>query len=170
MSEIQLKTGNRLETIRITERDGNKLKVSLGDKEYDLDIARVENNIYSLLSGNKSYDIEVVPSSRKNTYSVKYLCHSFNIEVIDSEMRYMHNRLKSAALDDENIISCPMPGKIVKVMVEEGDKVDAGQVVITVSAMKMESEYKTGKSGLVKEVKVIAGDVVEANIPLIILE
>lgn len=170
MSEIQLKAGNRLKTIRILEKDGNKLKVILGDKEYNLDIARVEKNIYSLILENKSYDIEVVPSSRKNTYSVKYTCHSFNVEVIDSEMRYMQNRMKSSALDDENIISCPMPGKIVKVMVEEGDKVAAGQVVITVSAMKMESEYKAGKSGLIKEVKVAAGDIVEANIPLIVLE
>lgn len=170
MSEIQLKAGNRLKTIRILEKDGNKLKVILGDKEYNLDIARVEKNIYSLILENKSYDIEVVPSGRKNKYSVKHTCHSFNIEIIDSEMRYMQNRLKSATLDDENIISCPMPGKIVKVMVEEGDKVSAGQVVITVSAMKMESEYKSGKSGLVKEVKVTAGDIVEADVPLIILE
>jgi biotin carboxyl carrier protein len=38
-----------------------------------------------------------------------------------------------------------MPGKIVKIMVKAGDSVTAGQVVITVSAMKMESEYKSGK-------------------------
>ncbi len=120
--------------------------------------------------GNKSYNIEVVSSGKKNTFSVKYICHSFNVQIIDAETRYMQNRLKASGEDGVNIISSPMPGKIVKVMVKPGDKVIAGQIVITVSAMKMESEYKSGKSGIVKEVMVSEGDIVDANAPLIVLE
>ncbi len=170
MSAIQLKSGNRTEMIEILERSGNKMKLRLGEKVYQLDIVRVEKNIISVLLGNRCYDIEVVPTGKKNSYSVKYLCHSFKVKVIDAEMRYMHNRLKAAGDDDINIISSPMPGKIVKIMVATGDKVVSGQVVITVSAMKMESEYKSGKSGLVKEVMVGEGDIVDANVPLIVLE
>jgi biotin carboxyl carrier protein len=170
MSAIQLKTGDRTESVEILERTGNKMRLRLGEKEYDLDIVKVEKNIFSLLLGNRSYDIEVVPSGKRNTYSVKYICHSFNVQVIDAEARYMQNRLNATGDDDINIISSPMPGKIVKVMVKTGDNVIAGQVVITVSAMKMESEYKSGKSGVVKEVKVCEGDIVDANVPLIVLE
>lgn len=170
MSAIELRTGNRSELIEILDKNESNLKIRLGNKEYYLDIVKVEKNIYSVLLGNKSFDIEVVASNKKSTYSVRYICHSYNVEIVDAEMRYMKNRLKTAGEGEENIISCPMPGKITRIMVNTGDDVQAGQVVIIVSAMKMESEYKTGKTGIIKEVLVKEGDVIEANMPLIVLE
>lgn len=170
MLPVQLKSGDRSEEIEILEKNGNKIRLKLGNKEYDLDIIKVEKNIYSVLNGNKSYDIEVVPSGNKNTYSTRYICHSFNVEVIDQELRYFKNRNKSSDSNEENIISCPMPGKIIKIPVKQGEDVTAGQVVIVVSAMKMESEYKSGKDGKIKEILVSEGDVIDSNMPLIVLE
>jgi len=170
MSEIQLKSGDRTETVKTLAKDGNKYRIILGEKEYDVDILKVEKNIYSVLYENRSYDIEIALSDRKNSFSVKYICNSYKIEVLDAQQRYMLNRLESTGGSDENIITCPMPGKIVKVMVKEGDEVEAGQVVVIVSAMKMESEYKSGKNGKIKDVLVSDGDVIDANKPLIILE
>ncbi len=170
MSSIQLKSGDRIKNIEILEKAGNKMKILLGEKEYDLDIIKVEENIYSLLLGNRSFDIEVVSTNKRNGYSVKHTSHLFAIHVIDAETRYLQSRLKTGEEDGIKIISCPMPGKIVKILVKAGDSVTAGQVVITVSAMKMESEYKSGITGLVKEVLVNEGDVVDSDVPLIILE
>ena len=170
MVTIELKSGNRTEPIKILEKTGDKIRLQLGEKEYNLDIVKVEKNIFSVLLRNKSFDIEVVPSGKKNNFSVRHICHSYNVEIVDPEVRYIKNRLKSAGLNEENIISSPMPGKIVRVLVKKGDTVSVGQVVIVVSAMKMESEYKSSKNGLVKEVSVNEGDIVNANIPLIILE
>ena len=170
MSAVELKIENRSEPIEILERNGNKVLIRLGENEYDLDIVKVEKHIYSILLGNKSYDIEVVPTKKKNIFTARYICNDYNIEVVDAEMRYMRNRMQAGLGDEENIISSPMPGKIVKVMVSAGDTVEAGQVVIIVSAMKMESEYKSGKAGIVKEVLVNEGDVIDSNMPLIILE
>lgn len=170
MSAIELKSGNRKEKIEILEKSGNKISVMLGDKEYHIDIVKVEKNIYSVILGDKSFDIEIVASGKRNVYSAKYICNSYNVEIVDAEMRYMQNRVKSSLASEENIISSPMPGKIVKVLVNAGDNVNEGQVVIIVSAMKMESEYKSGKNGRVKEVRVREGDVIDANMPLIVLE
>lgn len=170
MSSIQLKSGKRTEPVEVLEKNGNKIRILLGEEEYLLDIVKVEKNIYSVIRGNKIYDIEVALSDRKNIYSVKYKCNSYEVEIVDARMKYMQNRIESSGENFENIISCPMPGKIVRVMVKEGDEVKAGQVVIIVSAMKMESEYKSGKTGIIKEVLVAQGDVIEANKPLIILE
>ena len=69
-----------------------------------------------------------------------------------------------------NMIASPMPGKIVKIPVKKGQKVETGQTVIIVSAMKMESEYKTGKAGIIKEIPVHDGDTIEGNQPLISIE
>jgi biotin carboxyl carrier protein len=63
-----------------------------------------------------------------------------------------------------------MPGKVVEILVKPGDNVKAGETVIIVSAMKMESEYKVRKDRLIKEVKVKEGDTVSANQPLITIE
>ena len=70
----------------------------------------------------------------------------------------------------DNIIKSPMPGKVVKVLVNEGDKVDAGQTVIILSAMKMESEFKAGKDGIVTEIAVKEGDTVDSNQLLVVIE
>ena len=58
----------------------------------------------------------------------------------------------------------------MKIPVKKGDKVSAGDTVIIVSAMKMESEYKVKIDRVVKEIKVKEGDTIAANQPLIIVE
>ncbi len=170
MSSIELKCGERKVPVEIIGKKDNRLHVRLGETDYHLDIIKVEKNIYSILLDGRSYDIEVAATEMKNTYTARYLCHSYSIEVLDAETRYMRSRLSALGESQENTISCPMPGKIVKIPVKKGDKVNAGEVVIVVSAMKMESEYKTGKSGLIKEILVNEGDVIEANMALIVLE
>jgi biotin carboxyl carrier protein len=73
-------------------------------------------------------------------------------------------------LGDTSAISSPMPGKIVKILVNKGDQVKAGETVIIVSAMKMESEYKVKSDRTIKEILVKEGDTIDGNQPLIIIE
>jgi biotin carboxyl carrier protein len=63
-----------------------------------------------------------------------------------------------------------MPGKVVKVLVSEGESVTEGQTAVIISAMKMESEYKIPINGKVKKVNVKDGDTIEGNQILIELE
>ncbi len=63
-----------------------------------------------------------------------------------------------------------MPGKIVKILVKEGDKVKGGDTVVVVSAMKMESEYKVVKDRTITKVLVKEGDNIEGDQPLIMLD
>lgn len=60
-------------------------------------------------------------------------------------------------------IRAPMPGRIVRVMVREGDEVAAGQAVVVVEAMKMENEIRARKGGTVAKVNCATGDTVAAN-------
>ena len=70
----------------------------------------------------------------------------------------------------DNSIVSPMPGKVVKVLVQKGDAVQQGQTLIIVAAMKMESEYKVSRDGIVAEVLVKDGDTVDGNQTLIVIE
>jgi len=60
-----------------------------------------------------------------------------------------------------------MPGKIVKLMVNVGDKVQQGQTVLILEAMKMENEIKAGVAGTVKSINVQVGQALESGVLLI---
>jgi acetyl-CoA/propionyl-CoA carboxylase, biotin carboxylase, biotin carboxyl carrier protein len=64
----------------------------------------------------------------------------------------------------------PMQGTIVKVLVEVGQAVEAGQPVVVLEAMKMENQITAEKSGTVKEVRVKPGDTVGAGDVAVVVE
>jgi biotin carboxyl carrier protein len=63
-----------------------------------------------------------------------------------------------------------MPGKVIEVLVAEGDNVEKGQGLVIVEAMKMENEVRSPIAGEVKEIKVKPGDAVEGGAVLLIVE
>ncbi len=60
-----------------------------------------------------------------------------------------------------------MPGKVVAVLVAEGDAVELGQGIVVVEAMKMENELRAAADGVVKTVHVAAGEAVTGGAPLV---
>jgi biotin carboxyl carrier protein len=74
------------------------------------------------------------------------------------------------AAHGEQKIAAPMPGRVVRVLVAQGDTVDARQPVVVVEAMKMENELRSPKAGRVKDVAVAAGASVEAGRVLVVID
>ena len=70
--------------------------------------------------------------------------------------------------EDGQIVS-PMPGKIIKINVKEGDKVKKGNVLLIVEAMKMENNIISPKDAVVEKVNVKAGEMVDGSTELVIL-
>ena len=67
-------------------------------------------------------------------------------------------------------VAAPMQGTIVKVLVEVGQQVEAGQAVVVLEAMKMENQLQAEKAGTVKAIKVAAGDTVGAGDVVVVIE
>jgi biotin carboxyl carrier protein len=67
----------------------------------------------------------------------------------------------------DGAVTSPMPGKVVKVLVKEGDQVDLGAPLVVVEAMKMENELSAPRAGTVKAVHVKPGDAVEGGALLV---
>ena len=65
------------------------------------------------------------------------------------------------------IVTSPMPGKVVKVLVKEGDEVAEGASIVVVEAMKMENELFSTRAGVVQKVFVAPGDAVEGGARLV---
>jgi biotin carboxyl carrier protein len=70
----------------------------------------------------------------------------------------------------EQRISAPMPGKVLRVLVQPGDTVAARQPLVVVEAMKMENELSSPKAGRVKDVTAVEGQSVEAGRLLVVVE
>ncbi len=68
------------------------------------------------------------------------------------------------------VVSSAIPGKVVSILVSEGEKVESGDVVIVLEAMKMQNEIKATVDGKIKRVNCKAGERVEANVPLLEIE
>lgn len=166
MYEVNIKGEDK--PIEILSQDGHQVKARLGDKIYELDLLEVENGIYSVIHQGKSYRIELNAQAAKK-YTAQVGQHTLDVEIIDAETRYARS-MGGHEAEDADHISTPMPGQVVKILVEEGQKVKGGETVIIVSAMKMESEYKVIKDRVIKQILVKEGENIDGDQPLILFE
>jgi len=161
--ELELNLDGRKAILKEISREGNQHTIAVDDEIFNIDLVKVGPAEYSILYKGRSYNIEVVPGREPKHYTVNTFYFSNEIEVVDAETRYIRSRDNAAGGHASNIIRSPMPGKIVKVLVSEGEAVEVGQTVIIVSAMKMESEFKASKAGIVSKIHVSEGDTVDGN-------
>ncbi len=78
-------------------------------------------------------------------------------------------RAAAAQAGGDHAVAAPMPGRVVRVLVEPGDRVAAGQGLAVVEAMKMENEVAAPAAGVVSDVRAAPGDSVEAGAVLVTL-
>ena len=166
---LEIQIDGQSVSVELLGKEGDFHKVAIDGKVYDVDLVMVEEGVYSMLYKNKSYNVELAPGKEPKTYRIHTLYNSYEVDILDAEAKYLKSR-KHDDLDAGSVISSPMPGKVVKILVEKGEKVKAGTNVIIVSAMKMESEYKVKKDRVIKEILVEEGDTIDGNQPLIIVE
>ncbi|OGL44427.1 MAG: hypothetical protein A2W05_06055 [Candidatus Schekmanbacteria bacterium RBG_16_38_10] len=149
------------------ERKEKSFLVKIDDEEFDVDATVLKKELYSLIVSNKSYLTNI--KSEENKYIVDVNSESFEIEVFDEATKRTVQR-KNEAGSGKQIIKAPMPGKIVKILVKEGEEVEPGSGMIVVEAMKMENELKSSSKGVVKEIAVEEGVAVNAGDTLIVVE
>jgi biotin carboxyl carrier protein len=159
----EVNLGHRNAKVELLNRVGNKLLLDIDGRKYDVDIVMVERGVYSILYNGHSYNIELIEGDTSKKYIVNTFAKTFNIEIVDAESKYIGSRSKGLEAEEENSVVSPMPGKVVKILVGAGEKVVAGQTLIVVEAMKMQSEFKASHDKTVLEVLVKEGDTVNAH-------
>jgi len=125
------------------------------EEEKTADVRQVEPGVYSVVAGGRSYQ------ARVDGVCVSIAGRSFRVEVLDPR-RWDRERNHQEAEGRQNITAV-MPGKVVRVLVAQGDQVEAGQGLIVVEAMKMQNEMKAVKAGRVATLAAVAGATVNAG-------
>ncbi len=93
----------------------------------------------------------------------------FAFEVADPRS-LQGRRGAGAGTDGPRSVKAPMPGRMVRVLVEVGDEVEEGQALLVIEAMKMQNELKSPKTGRVARIAVGVGDAVGSGDVLIVVE
>jgi len=162
--EIQIDGKNhRLELNRTAE--GGWL-CHLDGQKIEGDGVLVQPEILSLRIGDRAYEIRAERIAGELRLWVGSEC--FTAEVRDP--RSLRGRAR--VLDDHGPkkITAPMPGKVVRVMVQEGSEVEAGTGIAVVEAMKMQNEIKSPKKGTIQKVLVTENTAVNSGDVLAIVE
>jgi biotin carboxyl carrier protein len=131
-----------------------------------LDCLEVEPGVYSVLMGTRSVEVRVWQTLAG--VSVDLLGVTLDAEVLDP--REIGPRRAGIGAHGRQNVTSPMPGKVVRVLVEKGSIVEAGQGLVVVEAMKMQNEMKAPKAGKVVALAARAGANVNAGEVLVTLE
>jgi biotin carboxyl carrier protein len=162
--KLVAKNGKHQEEIKVIKRDGPILEVTIGDREYKLDVEKVEDGVYSVIHNGSSHNMEIIKSERKHFFAVNTQYQSFDIEIAPA------GSLKGSGKRQGNKsekITAPIPGKVISVKAAPGDVVKEGQTVVVLSAMKMENELKATANGVISKIHTKENDVVKENSVLV---
>ncbi len=148
---------------------GEGIHVRLDDREFLVDLLRVNSALYSLLIDGRSYEIEVPDGGE--AFVVLVNGQPFQVEIQDEQERRLRAAVgKGEARAAKRVVTAPMPGKVVRLLVKPGDAVSPGDGVIVVEAMKMENELKAPTAGTIKEIRVEEGKPVSGGDVLVVIE
>jgi len=138
-----------------------------GEMSFEADIRPVSENSVSILVDGRSYLAYIVEDKDK-----KLIWLGGRQVAIrepgqgDKAFHKGEEKTQEAQLR----IAAPMPGKVIKINVAEGEEVRKNQTLVIVEAMKMENEIKSSIDAVVKKIYAAAGELVDSEKPLIELE
>ena len=151
------------------QRVGQHVIATVDGRHYELEL-RESPSEYLLLDGSSVYECRVENlRAQREAVAVHAGTRSYNITVIDPKrLRSAHSAGAHAHGAAE--IVAPMPGKLVRVLVEAGAEVEAGAGIVVVEAMKMQNEMKAPKAGTVVSINAAVGATVNAGDVLAVIE
>ena len=145
-------------------------EILVNDEPYTIDFKILPvSGLASLLIKNQS--LEAVVEERESHWEVLTKGELYNVQVQD-ERAFRLAQARGVSLDDsgETAVKAPMPGLVIKVLVEVGELIEKGQQVVILESMKMENELKSPRGGVVTAVQTAAGDSVEKDQILVVMD
>jgi biotin carboxyl carrier protein len=144
--EMIVRHGERVEELHLEEvEQGYRLR--LGETTYEVDAVSLGNGTYSLLLGGRHLELSVVHRG-EGRYEVLHEGGNDTVEVVDPLTHLAQASHGAAGRGGPRKVTAYMPGRVVEILVAEGDEVAAGQGVVVLEAMKMENEIAAESAGV----------------------
>ncbi|POY37065.1 acetyl-CoA carboxylase biotin carboxyl carrier protein subunit [Solitalea longa] len=156
-------TVNKKETFSVST---TKDTVLVKDKALNVDIKEISNDNYHILNADgKSFNAEVLEHNVElKTATVLINGNKYNIELKDKFDELLHSLgMDAGSAHKMNDLKAPMPGLVLKVLVNEGDEVKKDDALLVLEAMKMENIIKASADGIIKTIKIKERETVEKN-------
>jgi biotin carboxyl carrier protein len=160
--------GEKNYTVEIDEVGKSLYRISIDGHEFLVDGKKTGRTNYSLILDNRSFEVEV--DSKDDEYRVLVDGRNYHVRLTDERRMLAGGGQPVVQLQGRQRVSVPMPGKVIAVLVAEGDKVEKGQGLVIVEAMKMENEVHSPIAGEVQGIHVKPGDTVDAGAVLVVVE
>src|SRR2546423_55111 len=144
------------------QRDGARVVATVDGRRYELEAREVEAGVWVLELGGPGYESRVSGDVGAEAREVIVGQQAFQIALVDAK-RLRHTASAGAHAGGRAALQAAMPGKVVRVLVEQGAQVAAGDALVVVEAMKMQNELKSPKTGTVVELHAAAGATVNAG-------
>jgi len=139
-----------------------------GEETGQANWARLGPGLYSILVGGRSYEARVSRTAKApgaQHYDVRVGADHYRVTIRDPRARRLGSTADGSAGPLQ--ITAPMPGKVVKVLVREGEEVAAGQGLLVMEAMKMQNELRAPRAGCIERIHTTEGVGVETGSPLL---
>jgi biotin carboxyl carrier protein len=133
--------------LKRSANDPSHFVVTIDGRRVDADAAKISPGVYSILVGGRALEVRV------ETLPDGLLLHAagreFRVEIINPRS-WRRSRGGGIDLAGRQQICAPMAGKVVRVLVAPGQRVETGQGLVVVEAMKMQNEIRSPKTGTVE--------------------
>ena len=169
-----------------TPENGQQRQIELDGKPQSIDWRQIaplaanakgqvdQGGRYSLLIEGQSYEVFARRLYRPDeqegiTYEIQVADQRFEVHVEDERERALIGSLQSTRETGEIKVRAPMPGLVLNVLKAVGEKVERGETVVVLEAMKMENDLSTPHGGTVKEVPASKGQTVNQGDILVVI-
>lgn len=154
--------------VNISAAEAGKIKGTVGEFPFSVEFIQYDHNQLKIMLNGRTETIYCSINDEQKTivnfHGLNFTC--FRTDQLNDTMDYA---CKESVNDKSRLVS-PMPGKVVKINVKEGDEVADGTILIVVEAMKMENNIMASGKAKVKKILVTEGQMVDNKMQLIELE
>jgi biotin carboxyl carrier protein len=139
--------------------------VRIGERTYLVDRVPTSGTVRSLVIEGRQFEVSVRPNSG-GRYQVGLPGAIEEVEVLDPLTYLAEKGGAREATRGPRTVTAYMPGRVVALLVEEGQEVESGEGLVVLEAMKMENDIRAETAGVVSTVLVTEGQTVEGGDPL----
>jgi biotin carboxyl carrier protein len=171
MSSIRanVRLGDRVREVSL-DRRGERVTARVDGREYRLSILEPRRGVYSFMpadGGGRS--TEAVVQENGGLFRVRLRDRFFEAS-LEVPGRSAGGLSSGAGESGPQVLKALMPGRVVRILVEPGAKVQRGQGILVIEAMKMENEIGSPKEGVVKEILASPDDRVDSGASLAVID